>query len=247
MGYTVNIEHFEGPLDLLLQLVESNELEISNISLAGVAEQFIKYTEEQNVPPEEMADFLVVASKLVYLKSKLLMPDFEDQEMEEGMDLEAQLRQYQMFIEAARALNEIWNSAYRSYPRKLVSVKQKQIAFSPPKGVDITIMLEVMRRVISRIEPIIRLPKVAVQRAVSIHEKIQDLYGRINKHARLSFKHFIQGAKHKQEAIVGFLALLELIKQKYIKVEQQSAFNDIDIVIHPDAPQCDPLAEYSDA
>jgi segregation and condensation protein A len=246
MAYTVNIEHFEGPLDLLLQLVERNELEISNISLAGVADQFIKYMEEQTVPPEEMADFLVVASKLVYLKSKLLMPDFEDQEMEEGLDLEAQLRQYQMFVEAARALNDIWNTAYRSYPRKLVTVKQRQIAFSPPKGVDVTIMLEVMRRVISRIEPIIRLPKVAVERAVSLQEKIQDLYGRIRKHAKVSFKQFIHGAKHKQEAIVGFLALLELIKQRFIQVEQQSVFNDIDISIHPDAPKRDPLAEYTE-
>lgn len=241
MAYTVQIEHFEGPLDLLLQLVEKNELEIADIALARVADQFVDYMENSQVRPEELADFLVVASKLVYLKSKLLMPDFEDEEMEEGMDLEAQLRQYQMFVAAAKELNEMWNAGYRSFPRPLVVRKRREAGFVPPKGVDTTIMLELMRRVIARIEPIIRLPKASVQRAVSIHEKIRDLYGRIRRHAKVSFKQFIEGAKHKQEAIVGFLALLELIKQRFVTVDQEGIFNDINISAHPEAPDRDPL------
>jgi segregation and condensation protein A len=243
MAYTVQVEHFEGPLDLLLQLVEKNELEVSDISLAGVADQFVKYMKAQIVPPEEMADFLVVASKLVYLKSKLLMPDFEDEEMEEGMDLEAQLRQYQMFVSAASELNELWNAGNMAFSRRIVTQKRREVSFSPPKGVDITIMLEVMNRVIARIEPIVKLPKAAVERAVSIHEKIRDLYGRIGKHAKIKFSQFIKGAKHKQEAIVGFLALLELIKQKFVIVDQGNIFDDIDISANPDAPSSDPLAE----
>jgi segregation and condensation protein A len=246
MAYTVQVEHFEGPLDLLLQLVEKNELEISDISLAGVTDQFVKYMEAQTVPPEEMADFLVVASKLVYLKSKLLMPDFNDEEMEEGMDLEAQLRQYQMFVEAARELNDRWNTGIKSYPRRAVLQKKRPISFVAPKGVDVTVLLEAMNRVISRIEPIVRLPKAAIERAVSIHEKIRDLYARIGKHAKVKFSQFIKGAKHKQEAIVGFLALLELIKQKHVIVNQDSIFDDIDISANPEAPDWDPLTEYTE-
>ncbi len=240
MAYTVQIEHFEGPLDLLLQLVEKNELEIAEISLATVADQFVSYMENSQVPPEELADFLVIASKLIYLKSKLLMPDFEDQEMEEGLDLEAQLRQYQMFVAAAKELNEMWNAGKNAYPRPMVVRRKREAGFVPPKGVDITLMLEVMRRVIARIEPIVRLPKAAVARAVTIHEKIQDLYGRIRQHAKVSFKQFIGGAKHKQEAIVGFLALLELIKQRFVTVDQEGIFNDINISAHPEAPETDP-------
>ncbi|MDF1496623.1 MAG: ScpA family protein [Patescibacteria group bacterium] len=246
MAYLVQVEHFEGPLDLLLQLVEKNELEISDISLAGVTDQFVKYMEAQTVPPEETADFLVVASKLVYLKSKLLMPDFEDEEMEEGMDLEAQLRQYQMFVAAAKELDQMWSSGNVLYHRRIITQRKRDISFVPPKGVDITLMLEVMNRVILRIEPIVRLPKAAVERAVSIHEKIRDLYGRIGKHAKVKFSQFIKGAKHKQEAIVGFLALLELIKQKFIIVNQGAIFEDIDISANPEAPNRDPLAEYSE-
>jgi segregation and condensation protein A len=243
MAYTVQVEHFEGPLDLLLQLVEKHELEISDISLAGVADQFVKYMETSDVPPEEMADFLVIASKLVYMKSKLLMPDFEDEEMEEGMDLEAQLRQYQMFVTAARELNDLWNAGNKAYPRRMVAEKRREVLFTAPKDVDITIILEVMRKVIARIEPIVRLPKAAVERAVSIHEKIHDLYGKIRKHAKVSFRQFIGQAKHKQEAIVGFLALLELVKQQFIVVDQSEMFEDINISQHPDAPANDPLTE----
>ncbi|MBD3281554.1 hypothetical protein GF391_02295 [Candidatus Uhrbacteria bacterium] len=241
MAYTVSIPHFEGPLDLLLQLVEKNELEVAEISLAKVADQFVEYMENSTVPPEEMADFLVVASKLVYIKSKQLMPDFEDEEMEEGLDLEAQLRQYQMFVAAAKQLNELWNAGRKSYRRKTVARKKREVAFTPPKGVDSTLLLETMRRVIARIEPIVRLPKAAVARAVTIQEKITDLYGRIRRHAKVSFKQFIGKAKHKQEAIVGFLALLELVKQRFITVEQGDIFADIGIRSHPEAPERDPL------
>jgi len=247
MAYTVQVPHFEGPLDLLLQLVEKNELEISEISLAKVADQFVAYMQNKTVLPEEMADFLVVASKLVYLKSKMLMPDFQDEEMEDGIDLEAQLRQYQMFVRAAKELNDLWDSSNRSYERRFTQIRRERLAFVAPKGVDQTVLLEMMRKVIARIEPIIRLPKVAISRAVSIQEKIQDLYGRIRRHAKLSFSQFLQGVKHKEEAIVGFLALLELVKQGFVRVEQNELFKEIDISAHPDAPDQGPLTEFAES
>lgn len=243
MGYTVQVEHFEGPLDLLLQLVESNELEITKISLAAVAEQFVQYMQSKSVPPEELADFLVVASKLVYLKSQLLLPDFKDQEMEEGPDLEAQLRQYQLFVAAARQIDVIWKSGKSSYARGLSTVRHREVKFVPPTNVDLDLMLDVIKRVIARLEPIVRLPKVAVKRAISLHERIHDLFGKIRQHAKMSFRTFLKNAQHKEEAIVSFLALLELIKQKFVMVDQKDLFNDIDISLHPEAPERDPLAE----
>jgi segregation and condensation protein A len=94
----------KAPLDLLLQLVEEEKLEISNISLATVADQFVSYVNDRpGIPLEEVADFLVIAAKLMYLKSKLLFPTFVDPEMEEGPDLAAQLQRYQQFVHAAKA------------------------------------------------------------------------------------------------------------------------------------------------
>ena len=243
MGYQVSIEHFEGPLDLLLQLVEQNELEISKISLASVADQFVKYMQSQAVPPEELADFLVIASKLVYIKSQLLLPDFKDQTMEEGPDLEAQLRQYQLFVAAARQIDAIWKKGQHAYSHGLAPMRHREAKFVPPTNVDTKLMVELMRRVIARIEPIVRLPKAAVKRAISIHERIRDLFGKIREHAKVSFRSFLKGAKHKEEAIVSFLALLELIKQRFVMVDQKDLFNDIDISLHPEAPERDPLAE----
>jgi segregation and condensation protein A len=239
----VQVEHFEGPLDLLLQLVESNELEITKISLATVADQFVQYMQSKTVPPEELADFLVVASRLVYIKSQLLLPDFKDQEMEEGPDLEAQLRQYQMFVEAARQIDVIWQSGKSSFARGQVPVRHREVKFVPPTNVDAAAMLDVMKRVIARLEPIIRLPKASVRRAISLHERIRDLFSKIKDHASMTFRTFLKNAEHKEEAIVSFLALLELIKQRFVVVDQKDLFNDIGISLHPDAPERDPLAE----
>lgn len=230
-------------MDLLLQLVEQNELEISKISLASVADQFVKYMQASPVPPEEMADFLVVASKLVYMKSQQLLPDFSDQEMEEGPDLEAQLRQYQMFVAAARQIDVIWKSGKRSFAHGLVTTRRREIKFVPPNNADSQTLLDIMKRLIARLDPIVNLPKVAVKRAVSLHERIRELFTRIQQHAKLTFHTFLKGAQHKEEAVVSFLALLELIKQRFVTVDQQDLFNDIAITLNPEAPDRDPLAE----
>ena len=244
MAYAVKVDQFEGPLDLLLQLVEKNEVEISAISLGAVAEHFVTYVHEQNVPPEELADFLVVASKLVYIKSKLLLPDFEDSEMEEGPDLETQLRQYQRFVAAAKRIDAMWVSGNMSFTRGAPSVSRPtEHVFRPPQSINITVMLEAMRRVIARIEPIIRLPKASVRRAVSLHERIKDLMGRIRSHAGMTFKSFIHGTAEREDVVVSFLALLELIKQRFITVAQQHLFHDISIQANPDAPAVDPFVE----
>ncbi|HPN14728.1 MAG TPA: segregation/condensation protein A [bacterium] len=243
MAYTVQIEHFEGPLDLLLQLVERDELAISKISLAKVADQFVHHMQSDHVPAEEMADFLLVASKLVYIKSQLLLPDFKDEQMEEGPDLEAQLRQYQMFVNASRELDAAWKTGAKSFERGTVITRQREIKFVPPVNANLEVMREMMKKVIARLEPIIKMPKAAIKRAVSIHERIDDLFKRIKTHAKMSFRHFLKDATHKEDAIVSFLALLELIKQRFVVVNQGDLFHDIDIKISPDAPERDPLAE----
>ena len=245
MAVTFRVESFEGPLDLLLQLVEQEELAISNVSLAKVAEQFLQYVQSsKTIPTEELADFLVIAAKLMYLKSKLLLPSLVDQELEEGPDLETQLREYQRFVAASREIDKMWNAGNRSYVRTPRATSWRtEVSFAPPPGVTTDSLVALMRRVIARLEPIVRLPKASIERAVSIQEKIRDLFTRIRSHAKTSFHTFIQGANTRTEAIVSFLALLELVKQRFVVVDQKSLFHDIDISTAPDAPQHDPLAE----
>ncbi|MBU0540436.1 segregation/condensation protein A [Patescibacteria group bacterium] len=244
MAVTFRVEHFEGPLDLLLQLVEQERLDISEISLAAVAEQFVLHVQgNKEIIPEELADFLVVAARLMYLKSKLLIPSLFEPELEDGPFLETQLREYKKFVTASRLINEIWNSEKCSFPSRERTLQLSQGCFIPPVGVTTEDLRQMMRRVIARLEPILKLPETSIKRAINIQQKIADLFQRIKRHSKTTFKDFLAGTKDRTETVVSFLALLELVKQKFVMVEQDDIFNDIVINLHPDAPQADPLVE----
>jgi segregation and condensation protein A len=244
MSVTFRVDAFEGPLDLLLQLVEQEQLDISTVSLAKVAEQFLDHVNASTtIVPEELADFLVVAAKLMYMKSKLLLPSLTDEELDEGPDLETQLREYQRFVAASRQIDAMWKSEHRSFVRAERPVKRMEAEFAPPPGLTRDMLADVMRRVIARIEPIVRLPKASIERVVSIQEKIRDLFRRVNVHAKTTFHSFVKDSASRADAIVSFLALLELVKQRFVVVDQKALFHDIDIASSPDAPQSDPLAE----
>lgn len=228
MAYEVRIEAFEGPLDLLLQLVEKQEMDITNVSLMAVTEPFVKHIQEQQgrIPPDELADFLVVAAKLVYLKSKALLPDLSE-EFEEGPDLETQLRMYKAFADVALQIGKRWNEGRVSFSRTQRSIKPVEHAFHPPKDVTPDLLRDLYEHAIRRLEPILQLPKAAIERAITIEEKIEHLRTRVKSMMRVSFHRFLAEAEDKHEMVVGFLALLELIKQRIVKVEQGTLFDDI--------------------
>jgi len=243
MSVTFRVEKFEGPLDLLLQLVEENELDISSVSLATVAEQFVEHIRNNpKIPLDELADFLVVAAKLMYLKSKLLLPDLSAPELEEGPSLEDQLRRYREFVELSKLIDAAWVSGVQSFPRMQRPMRLREVAFLPPPGVTAESLQDVMRRVISRLEPLLRLPQASLERVVTIQEMIGHLFRRVSEVAKTSFRAFVGKKAGKAEIVVSFLALLELVKQKFVRVGQQELFQDIDIETHPDAPSADPLA-----
>ena len=157
MPVTYKVDKFEGPLDLLLQLVEQEELDITEVSLTKVADQFVAYVREQKdkIMPEELADFLVIAARLVYMKSRLLLPSFMDQELEEGPDLATQLRLYQQFVHASKFIDKEWKRGFVSFPRERRPVRSLAAAFSPPPGVTTEILREVMQAVIDRLAPLV--------------------------------------------------------------------------------------------
>lgn len=244
MAVTFRVEQFEGPLDLLLQLVEQEELDISRVSLAKVAEQFVEYVQQSSqIPPEELADFLVVAAKLMYIKSKLLIPELHEAELEEGPDLESQLREYQRFVAASKEIDVRWRAGNRSFVRIGMPLKLVPSGFVPPLEVTLEVLHSTMRRVIARLEPIIRLPQASIERAVSIQDKIRDLFDRVKGQAKTSFHAFVAGSLGRTEAIVSFLALLELVKQRFVRVDQRNLFHDIAITAHESPPDAEILAD----
>jgi len=231
MPAVFRVEQFEGPLDLLLQLVEKEELDITEISLAKVAEQYVEHlnANKGKIPAEELADFLVIAAKLVFMKSRLLIPSLEAEELDEGPDLATQLRLYQQFVEAARKIEKQWNAGLVSYARERRIVRSLEKTFSPPPGVTVDVLRETMARVISRLAPIVKLPSAAVKRVITIQEKIADLANRLRTKTKMTFSHFLSAAKDRQERVVSFLALLELVKQRVIHAEQSDLFDEIEI------------------
>jgi segregation and condensation protein A len=231
---TFHVEKFEGPLDLLLQLIEQEELDISEVSLTKVADQFVQYIHESKdkIETEELADFLVIAAKLVYMKSKLLIPSLADAELEEGPDLATQLRLYQQFVAASRLINKQWLKDRICFPRERRPVRSLTTTFSPPPGVTLDVLRDMMNLVIERLAPIAKLPEAALKRVVTIQDKINDFARRLRSHAKFHFSSFLTKARDKSEAVVSFLALLELVKQRVVKVEQSDLFEEIEIAAH---------------
>lgn len=229
MAYTVRVESFQGPLDLLLKLVEANEMEITKVSLMNVTEPFVQHVRENQgkIPPEDLADFLVVAAKLVYLKSKALLPSLSDPSLEEGPDLETQLRMYKAFVEAAERLGQMAKNGQQSFSRIKRPIKDLAMGFVAPKDVTASVLQDAFQRVIRRLEPIAYLPKAAIERVVSLEEKLTELGERVRKVMRVSFHRFLAESQSRAEMIVSFLALLELIKQRSVKVKQENLFHDI--------------------
>ncbi len=232
MLYSVHIEQFEGPLDLLLKLVETEKLDITEVSLMKVTEPFIAHVREKQgqIPPEELADFLTVAAKLVYIKSKALLPTLFDEELEEGIDLETQLRLYKKFMDASEKISHMYEDKTYMFSKKKRMKWDEGPTFSPPESIGVSELEQILKVILKRLQPLIDLPKKALQRAVTIDEKIEHLKHKISTRMKVSFHGFLANAGSKQEAVVSFLALLELIKQRIVRYEQKELFNDI--IIH---------------
>jgi len=226
MAYKFNLEKFEGPLDLLLQLIEQEEMDINQIALSHVTEQYLRYlNESKNILPEELADFLVVAAKLLLIKSRTLLPGLQVEE-DDGTDLERQLRMYKEFYEASKVLHKVILKHNFIYTREKMVVKIDSI-FNPPKHLTPDKLHELFSDVLTSLEVWVSMEHDVIVRTISIRERIGTIQEMISKQATLHFNDLMKNAKNKTEIIVTFLALLELVKQRWVAVVQEKMFDDI--------------------
>jgi segregation and condensation protein A len=228
MAFAVKLEKFEGPLDLLLQLIEAEKLDISQISLAKVTDEYVHRLQEQpDLPPEELADFLVIASRLLYIKSRLLLPFLNIGDEEPIGDLESQLKIYKEYLDASKTIAALIGK------RRFLFVHDKlphiEVGFAPPKKLTPGQMAEMLRGVLKRLDMIVRIPRAVIEKTVSIHEKIGHIQSLISKAAKISFRALLSDAESRIEIVVSFLALLELVKQRSVSVSQEAMFEDITI------------------
>lgn len=225
----IKIEHFEGPLDLLLQLIEEQKLEITQVALAEVTEQYIEVlnqsTKEQ-IKAEELADFLVIASRLLLIKSRALLPFLDWGSDDEAEELTRQLKIYKEYLEACKVIQKIISQKHFSFSRqKLLTFEE--IGFAPPPKLVASRLSVIFSEIILSLQPILDLPTEVVKKTVNIAEKIAQIRQKIYQQATTRFSEILKEAKDKTEVIVSFLALLELIKQKTVAVKQDKVFDDI--------------------
>ena len=225
-SYYVQLEQFEGPMALLLELIEQDKLSVSDVSLGRITESFLGYLEQvEEVAPHDVADFLVVAGRLLYLKSKLLLPELTVEE-EDEMDLASQLRIYQRFAEASKRLGEmaLANCVAYAAPRMTVDAP----AFTPPEHLTGRDLASALRGLVEKVRPYVGLPERLLERTVTVEEKIEDLKRRIEQEATILF-HDIAQRGSRSDVGTSFLALLGLLKQNILRVEQRGHFQDIAI------------------
>jgi len=223
----LRLTDFSGPLDLLLALIEESKLTISDISLSEVTEQFLVYIdglEEKN--PEELADFLVVASKLILIKARSLLPQFASEDAPEGPAHEDQLRLYRLFVDASKEINARWGSGQRSISR--VEPIRAVEEFIWPENVSPETLEHVMKKIIGRLTPRKPLPQTTIDRTISIRERIRHIRTVLEKQSRLNFQDILDSEQqNRTNIIVSFLAILELVKQEHLTLKQSGNFSEI--------------------
>ena len=219
---------YEGPLDLLLELIEKRKLLINDISLAQVADEYIaRINAMDELPVGETADFVALAATLLLIKSRSLLPtlNLTDEETRDIKELEYRLAVYQLIKEASAGIRNLSTKNPPLYEGRLF---EPEPLYVPDEGVSQDSLFAAAQALIQCFPQAIRLPKFSVKKIVSLEEMIGRLQERVATAMRLSFKEFSgHGKRQKIEVVVSFLALLELVKQGIIKATQTHEFGDI--------------------
>ncbi|HEY4495314.1 MAG TPA: segregation/condensation protein A [Candidatus Paceibacterota bacterium] len=260
MTYQVSLEKFSGPLDLLLSIIEEKKLAISEISLSQVADQFLEYLKKlsarggsalggENTPELNetmkssseyqriLADFLVVASRLILIKSRSLLPNLVLSDEEEGdiKDLEERLKIYQKFRALGRELGHFAKDRAPYFSREyflnlpLVYGEQGRTIFYPPKNISSEELFKIYEAFIKTLPQALKLEEQSLARVMSIEEKLKELTERISVAIETSFTDISLGVKAKIDVILTFLAMLMLFRNRILDISQDKLFGDIKI------------------
>lgn len=229
--YTIQTEIYEGPLDLLLDLIVKAELDITRLSLAQVTDQYLSHLATINqTSAVDVSGFLVVAAKLIQIKSEALLPrPLERLEGEEdpAESLARQLRIYRSIKQAALWLQNLEKDGLHTYIRLAPPPKiEDKVDLS---GIGIHDLIDLLKELYHFQEDAAPITTVVTIPRVTIKKKIQNLLDHLRRQGKLTYRQMLPGKYDRIDAIVLFLAVLELIKQQYANAEQQGLFFDIQI------------------
>lgn len=236
--FTVRLENFEGPFDLLLQLISQHQMDVTEVALHRVTDEFIRHLRElgDSFDLDETTEFLVVAATLLDLKAARLLPsaDVEDEDdlaLLEARDLLfARLLQYRAYKQVAALFAELEAGALRRYPRS-VALEDRYASLLPEVmlGVDAARFAEIAAAVFRpKPPPTVSLEHLhAVQ--VSVHEHVALLRSWLARHGRASFRTLVSDCTHTREVVARFLALLELYREALVVFDQIDPLGDLHV------------------
>lgn len=239
MPFETATSAFEGPIEKLLELIEREELTISSVSLARVTGDFLAHVErlKESAIPEEyptmLADFLVVASKLLLIKSKDLLPSLELTQEEETdiRDLEARLKLYQELKQTQVNLKAAWSEQQLMFGREFLMSAEP--LFYPPQAITGDDLVRAVSAVVLQLSKVVHQQGTVSPEIVSLKQKIEDITERLTRVAKVAFSEL--GGKSRTELVALFLAVLHLVRQQIADVEQSGQFGDLTIAKRSEA------------
>ncbi len=234
--YELAIGGFRGPLEKLLELIEERQLEITTVSLAQVTDDFLSFlkvitphAQENTSRMRLLADFIAVASKLILIKSKGLIPDLPLTQEEEAdiKDLEGRLKLYKEFKRAGILLGEQYHAGNHMGSRPyLMSITGVQGMFYPGANVSLATLAQSLRTITDVVKRLTVEEETIKDTIISIEEKIQHIVTRLTDRMHTQFAELSHGAS-RSELIALFLAILHLAREQRVWLEQEHPFSDI--------------------
>lgn len=230
-GITIRLDAFEGPLDLLLHLIKREEIDIYDIPIAHITEQYLEYLQIMRDLNINMAgEWLMMAATLIYIKSRMLLPqeaggdELQDEGADPRQELVYQLLEHQKFKNAAEMLHireEVENAIWNKPPSEALDNGSEVIAVS------LFDLLRAFHEVVQRFESVHIMEYEHEE--ITVEQKLADLRRRLLIHDKLLFSTFFDEAQSKRHLIVIFLALLELVRLREVWLYQEKAFDEIHI------------------
>lgn len=239
MPYQVSLPAFSGPMDLLLQVILRQEVEIYDIAISRITDEYLAHMEQIDDPDLELlTEFLVIAATLIHLKVRRMLPDKPpadpDEEIEDLSErdlLLARLVEGSTFRHASHKLRSLIDSASRSHPRCVGVTEERWLNAVPPLLVGVTpddVRAACLRAVLSAPAP---APQVDVTHitpiSITVGDAVAELVAGMTSQRRITFRRLTEGIDDRLGLVVRFLALLELVKQGLVDVEQATTFGDI--------------------
>lgn len=233
--YSIKINNFEGPLDLLCHLIDKNKMDIYDINISEITDQYIEYINKmEKMNLEITSEFLVMASTLLYLKSKHLLPKEQDNEEEiTEEELIRRIIEYKKYKEITKKLKEnfsIYSKRIYKIPEE-INLPNQKIEEEYNNEIIPEIYRELLKRNTEKINKnASNIEKIAIMETYSVGQTVKQMYKELIKHKRFNFNKLFSIKKHnKKEVVTAFSGLLEMSRRNKVKTEQEELFGDIEV------------------